>query len=115
MFGLDLAKGLDRSLLPASGPVIVEEETGRPYRSHTFRYEWRKLARAVGIPDSVRNMDTRAGAITEGTDSGADLESVRHMATHSNISMTAKYSRGSEEKTAEVMKLRTAHRNKSGT
>jgi hypothetical protein len=101
--------------LPASGPVIRYEVTGFPYEAHQFRREWRMVADGAGIPKSVRNMDTRAGAISEATDAGADLEHVRHAATHSNISTTQNYSRGSVEKTAGVMKLRAAHRNKPGT
>lgn len=60
-------------------------------------------------------MDTRAGAITEGLQSGARLQSVRKAATHSDEGMTQKYSRGDVEEIAEVMTLRAAHRNKSGT
>lgn len=115
IYGLDISQGIDRSKLPASGPVIVDKKTGLPFLAHAFRRHWRKIARSIGIPDTVRNMDSRAGAITEATDSGADLESVRHMATHSDIAMTQKYSRDSGGKTATVMKLRIAHRNKTGT
>lgn len=100
---------------PAAGPIVVCERRQRPYRAYEFRQEWREIARAVGIPDDVRNMDTRAGAISEATDSGATLEDVRHAATHSNISMTQRYSRGSEKKTATVMRLRAEHRNKPRT
>jgi hypothetical protein len=115
IYGFDLAKGHDRSMLPASGPVIIEARTGLPYRDDQFRAQWRKLARAVGIPDHIRNQDSRAGAISEATDAGAMLEDVRHAATHSDISQTQKYSRGATEKAAGVLKLRVAHRNKSGT
>lgn len=100
---------------PSSGPVIVREATGRPWEADDFRRCWRELATACGIPRHVRNMDSRAGAISEATDAGADIEKVRHAATHSDISMTQRYSRGGTEKTAEVMRLRTEHRNKTGT
>jgi site-specific recombinase XerD len=60
-------------------------------------------------------MDSRAGAISEATDAGADLEHVRHAATHSDISMTQRYSRNSVEKVANVQHKRASHRNKSGT
>lgn len=66
--------------------------------------------RACGIPDDVKNMDSRAGAISEATDAGADLEHVRHAATHSDIGMTQKYSRGSADKVAGVQRKRTEHR-----
>lgn len=110
----------DRRALPASGAIIVytggTDATGRPFVTHQFRYVWRKVADLAGIPKKVRNMDSRAGAISEATDAGADLESVRQAATHSNISMTTRYSRGAAEKTAAVMLKRTAFRkNKAGT
>jgi hypothetical protein len=98
-----------------SGPVIVGEKRGRPWNSKYFCHAWREIATAAGIPKSVRNMDSRAGAITEATDAGADLEHIRHAATHSDIKMTQRYSRGATDKSAGVMKLRVEHRNKKGT
>lgn len=103
---------LARTTIMPTGPVIVCEETGRPYTNSAFRRYWRQIARAAGVPDDVRNMDSRAGAISEATDAGAPLELVRHAATHSDISMTQRYSRGGTEKTAEVMQRRIEHRNK---
>jgi hypothetical protein len=93
-----------------SGPIIVNESTGRPYEAHQFRRTWRMIARACGIPDRVFNMDSRAGAISEATDAGADLEHVRHAATHSDIKMTSRYSRGSANKIAQVQNARVAYR-----
>lgn len=98
--------------LPTDGPVIVSERTGLPYDAAAFRREWRKIATEAGIPPEVRNMDSRAGAISEATDAGAELEHVRHAATHSDISMTQRYSRGSTDKIAVVQNLRAQHRNK---
>lgn len=107
---------LDRSKMPASGPVVIYENTDRPHGAYHFRHLWRQIARAVGVPDNIRNMDSRAGAISEATDAGAELEHIRHAATHSDIAMTQKYSRGSAEKTAGVMRKRAEFRkNKSGT
>lgn len=99
-----------RDLLPASGPVIIDEYTGLPYAVVRFRRKWREVATAAGVPTNVFNMDSRAGAISEATDSGAQLEDVRHAATHSNIATTQIYSRGQAEKTAKVMTLRVASR-----
>ncbi len=106
---------LDRADLPPSGPIVICESTGYPYTTEHFRKRWRKVADAVGIPKTVRNMDSRAGAISEATDAGADLEHIRHAATHSDIAMTQRYSRGSTEKVAGVMELRSKHRNKPKT
>ena len=103
---------LSRDGHPASGPIINDERTGLPYTAAAFRKTWRPIAESAGVPNNIRNMDTRAGAISEATDSGAPLEKVRKAATHSDIGMTQKYSRGDAEATAEVMQLRAAHRNK---
>lgn len=99
----------------AKGPVIEYEATGRPYSTPQYRQTWRKLANACGIPKNIRNQDSRAGAITEASEAGIPLEHIKHAATHSDIQMTARYSRNAADKTAEVLKLRVAHRNKSGT
>jgi hypothetical protein len=102
--------------LPTSGPVVVYEITERPYSAHQFRALWRDVARAAGVPDAVRNMDSRAGAITEATEAGAELEHIKHAAAHSDIAMTQKYARAPAEKTRGVAVKRAEHRkNKSGT
>lgn len=101
--------------VPASGPIVVCEETGAPWLAAAFRRRWRRIATAAGLPAEVYNMDSRAGAISEATDAGAELEHIRHAATHSDIGMTQRYSRGSFEKVSNVMTMRAAHRNKTGT
>jgi hypothetical protein len=96
----------------ASGPVIVCERTDLPWEASKFRDAWRTIATKAGVPKTIRNMDSRAGAITEATEAGAELEHIRHAATHGDIQMTQRYSRGAVEKIEEVMRLRAAHRNK---
>lgn len=103
---------VNRHLLPASGPIIISEYTGRPWFAQEFRRRWRRDADLAGIPKEIRNMDSRAGAISEARDAGADLESIRHAATHSNITTTQNYSRGAADIVAKVMKLRGDHRNR---
>lgn len=97
----------------ASGPVIVDEKNGRPYGVTQFRRVWREIATAAGVPKSVRNQDSRAGGITEATQAGADLESIKHAATHSDIAMTQRYARSSADKTAKVLQMRAAYRAKT--
>jgi hypothetical protein len=105
-----------RADLPASGPIIINERDDIPWYAQEFRRYWRIYADRCGIPKTVKNMDSRAGAISEATDAGAELEHVRQAATHSDIGMTQKYSRGATEKIAGVQAKRSAHRmNKSGT
>ena len=106
---------LTRASLPPSGPIILCEIHAFPWTGSEFRRKWRIVANAAGVPKSVKNMDSRAGAISEATDAGANLEHVRHAATHSDISMTQRYSRGSTEKVAGVSRLRVEHRNKPKT
>jgi hypothetical protein len=45
--------------LPSSGPVIVYERTGLPYRTSSFRRLWRKAADHAGVPKEIKNMDSR--------------------------------------------------------
>jgi hypothetical protein len=49
----------DTGDLPTSGPMIVCEKTGLPWRTHSFRAKWREIADACGFPKSVKNMDSR--------------------------------------------------------
>lgn len=88
------------------GPLIICEETELPWRTPAFRKTWRSIADHVGIPKNTKNMDSRAGAITEALKLGASLQSVRKTATHSSEAQTQAYSRGDTDEIASVMKLR---------
>jgi hypothetical protein len=92
------------------GPVIIDSRTGQPFKERRFQEKWRAVARFAGIPDDVMNRDSRAGGVTEGSDAGADLEHLRHHASHSSVTTTARYSRKTLTKTREVARLRVAHR-----
>jgi hypothetical protein len=101
------------ALVPAElrvGPLIVDEKAGRPYAEHAYAREWRTIARAADIPDTVWNMDARAGGISEADDAGADLDHIRSAAGHSQASTTARYVRGTIGKSRKVAELRLAHR-----
>ena len=100
-------------LIPAErrfGALIIDEAAGRPYAEFAYAREWRAVARAAGIPDSVWNSDARAGAITEAEDAGADLDTIRGSIGHAQASTTVRYSRGAIGKSRSVAKKRTAHR-----
>lgn len=103
---------VNRHLLPASGPIILNEITAWPWSGNEYRRKWRILARLCGIPDEVWNMDSRSGAISEAIQAGAPIEFVRHAATHSDVSQTADYDRGQAEATAKVMQMRIENRKK---
>jgi hypothetical protein len=92
------------------GPLIINEATGKPYAEWVFTREWRVVAKAAGVPDHVRNMDARAGAITEADDAGAELDFIRSTAAHAQASTTLRYLRGGIGKSTTVANLRAAHR-----
>ena len=92
------------------GPMIIDEKSGRPYAEDAYAREWRVVARAAGIPDAVKNMDARAGAISEADDALAPLDEIRSTAGHSQASTTIRYVRGSAGKSKHVAELRRLHR-----
>jgi hypothetical protein len=101
------------SLVPSErrvGPFIIDEMAGRPYAEDAYAREWRIIARAAGIPDHVKNMDARAGAISEADDALAPLDEIRSTAGHSQASTTGRYIRGAVGKAKHVAELRQLHR-----
>lgn len=105
MVGVPLGQ-LRRDMLPASGPMIVAEHSGKPWRQKVFANKWRELARAVGIPENVQNRDSRAGAATDAEQKGADLERIRPAMGHSNVDTTRIYLRDEAAATAEIARVR---------
>lgn len=102
-------------VLPDTGPMIICEETGEPWKAHEYRRQFRIIARLCGIPDHIKSMHTRSGFISEGTEAGADIEMLRQAVKHSNSATTQRYSRADIENTATVLRLKKAHRaNKAG-
>jgi hypothetical protein len=49
------------STLPDSGPMIIDEDTDKPFAGWKFRRLWRQIANAAGVPETVKNMDSRVG------------------------------------------------------
>jgi hypothetical protein len=80
--------------MPDDEPVIMCESTCMPYATPEFRRKWRIVANYAGIPENVRNMDSRSGAISEAFAAGVNGERIQKSATHSDIGMTQKYNRG---------------------
>ena len=63
-------------------------------------------------PKTVRNMDSRARAISEASDAGVPLDHARAMATHSDQAQTIKYTRQDTAKVNNVLQMRAKHRAK---
>jgi integrase len=91
---------------PTQGPIVIHEGTAWPWVASEFRRKWRMIATAAGVPLEVKNMHSRAGAISEATEAGAQLEHVKHAATHSNINMTERYARLRNKKVKNVQMIR---------
>jgi integrase len=97
------------------GPMIVDEGTGLPYKSDTYRERWRLIATQLGIPARVQNRDSRAGAITEGIDAAdGNMEAVRNAAGHAKVETTQRYNRAPHRQTAQVAVLRARKRPANG-
>lgn len=93
------------------GPLVICEKTGLPWAPMTFRQHWRDIARAVGVPDNVQNMDTRAGVITETVDAlNGNLEAARKQAGHTSLKTTGRYSRGDRDSNSKTAIARVERR-----
>jgi hypothetical protein len=93
-----------------TGPLIISEATARPWKAVEFRRKWRIFADLAGVPKEVKNMHSRHGGISEGTDAGVPIEHMSKAATHSDIAMTRRYDRNDTKKIAEAMRQRAAYR-----
>jgi integrase len=99
-----------------TGPLVIDERTGLPYRYDRFKDAWHADFKAAGIPAKVWNRDLRAGGVTEGGKAGASLEDRSKVAGHTDQRTTADvYDRDVLEAHRRVAKARTAWRNDGGT
>lgn len=97
-----------------TGPIIIDHTTGLPFWGDDYSSEWRKIARAAGIPDNVQLRDSRAGGATEAVQAtGGNLEGVRKLLGHAQIKTTAQYSRAEDEATEQVAQQVLAFRQRT--
>lgn len=73
----------------------------------------RPAGKPAGWPDAVWNMDSRAGAVSEAFEAGAEPADVMRAATHTQMSTTMLYNRGSVVQSGRVAELRAARRRRS--
>lgn len=93
-----------------TGPMIICEDTGQPWEAEEFRRTWRRIAAKAGLPAEGTNSHTRAGATTEASNAGADIEHIRQFMTHSRIDTTQIYNRDALAKSRAVARARIAFR-----
>lgn len=98
--------------IPDIGPVVIDEDYGKPYWENRYTEKFRKVRDAAGVPSNVWSMDSRAGAVTETEEATGSLEDASKLATHSTTKTTRRYSRGDGlEKSREIAKARAKKRN----
>lgn len=88
------------------GPVI-KQPNGVPFQRRRWAELFRHHAQAVGVPDDVWGMDTRAGALNHALRLGASPYDVRNQANHASLDTTDRYVRGRSESVSKVIQLRT--------
>jgi hypothetical protein len=93
-----------------TGPIILDEAAGRPYKASHYQHTFRHIADKAGWPTKVWNMDTRAGAITEASEAGANPHDLMNFAGHTQLSTTQGYIREGSEKSGRVVQIRQAIR-----
>lgn len=79
--------------IPDVGPLVYDEDTGRPYWENRYTPKFRTIRDAAGVSADVWSMDTRAGAVTETVEATGSLEAARKLATHTSVKMTKRYAR----------------------
>ncbi len=80
--------------IPDIGPVVIDEDHGKPYWENRYTEKFRKVRDAAGVPSNVWSMDSRAGAVSETVEATGSLEDARDLATHTTTKTTRRYSRG---------------------
>jgi hypothetical protein len=94
---------------------VIEERSRKPWTPSHFSRQFRKIARAAGWPDNVWNMDSRAGAVSEAFEAGAQAEDVMRAATHTQMSTTMGYNRGAVVQSSRVAELRQIKRQREAS
>lgn len=104
-------EALKHYAIPEIGPVVIDENTGKPYRENHYAKKFQKVRKKAGVPKEVWSMDARAGAITETIAATGSLENAQNLATHSSPKMTRRYARGDGlEESRRIAEARAALR-----
>lgn len=80
--------------IPDIGPLVIDEDHGKPYWENRYAEKYRTVRDAAGVPSNVWSMDSRAGAVSETVEATGSLEDARVLATHTTTKTTQRYNRG---------------------
>ena len=72
-----------------SGPIIVNERTGLPYKKRSLQEAWRRDFAAAGLPRGLSRRVFRASAVTEGRRAGASIQDAAKVVGHVKKRTTA--------------------------
>ncbi|NSY10788.1 hypothetical protein G6L14_02000 [Agrobacterium vitis] len=89
-----VTEALKAYTIPEIGPIVIDEDTGKPYRDNHYSTKFRDVRNAAGVSSNVWSMDTRAGAVSETIEATGSIEAAQNLATHSTAKMTKRYARG---------------------
>ena len=113
---LEFTRAAQRQKAAASEPealppshVVIHERTGRRYTTYTFNHRWREVATAAGIGPELQFRDLRATALTELSDSGADIISMSTHSGHKTAQMARRYARPTSDQFERAAKGRVEH------
>lgn len=87
------------------GPVI-KRAGGKTYDRFLWSDLFRRYRKQAGVPDEIKLMDTRAGAINHAKNAGATPIEMQHAANHADFSTTNRYVRGRNDAANKVIDLR---------
>jgi len=90
----------------ASGPIVVEERTGKPYKHRRMSSVHRAICEA-GLPKDMTFTGFRHGGATEIGDAGET--DIRSISGHAQLDTTAIYNKVSQAKARRIAHLRREH------
>jgi hypothetical protein len=98
-----------------TGPMIVSEETGLPYRPTIFAQRWTVDRKKANLPSTLWARDLRASGITEGRASDASIDDAAKVAGHKRTEVTKKvYDRAVLEAADRFAEARVKRRERNG-
>ena len=100
-------------LPPATGHMVINEETGHRYSEDQAQRVFRKIHKAAGLPKGMTLTGFRHGGATELGDAG--IYDIRPVSGHRTLQQTTTYNKANENKARSAGEVRRAHvkRNKS--
>lgn len=90
-----------------SGPIIVEERTGKPYKHRRMSTVHRQICDAAELPKDMTFTGFRHGGATEIGDAGET--DIRSISGHTQLDTTAIYNKVSQEKARRIALKRREH------